>query len=201
MKKFIHCLTFLTTLLITSKSLSAILVTDSEGSIAQLLAAMNVDINGILYDVTFQDGTCVELFNGCNDLTDFTFTNEADATAASQALLDQVLIDTPFPNTYDSNPNFVAGCQTASRDIGCYFVTPYTFISGAPIGAMARNFGIRTEDDISIEEIATYNSAGLPITFAVWTETSAVVPLPAAAGLFLFSSGSLLGLRRLKCKS
>src|SRR4051794_24777742 len=59
----------------------------------QLTGATGVTLGGATYDVTFADGTCAALFGGCDDLADFTFTAQADAQAAAQALLDQVLID------------------------------------------------------------------------------------------------------------
>ena len=59
----------------------------------QLVGASGVDVDGTLYDVEFVDGTCVDLFNGCDESSDFMFTTEAAALMASQALLDQVLIN------------------------------------------------------------------------------------------------------------
>ena len=61
----------------------------------QLTGAQNVDVGGTPFDVTFVDGTCVALFNGCDQNTDFAFNTPAAAQAAGQALLDQVLLDTP----------------------------------------------------------------------------------------------------------
>ena len=49
--------------------------------------------DGNLYDVQFLDGSCISLFNGCDDVSDFTFQTQAAAILASQALLDQVLLD------------------------------------------------------------------------------------------------------------
>ncbi len=75
---------------VTSVHASALLVVS--GGI--LTGAKGVDVGGTLYDVEFMDGTCVALFNGCdNPATDLTFTTQADALAASQALLDQVFLD------------------------------------------------------------------------------------------------------------
>ena len=36
-----------------------------------LMGATDVQVGGTLYDVVFVDGTCIELFDGCDDLTDF----------------------------------------------------------------------------------------------------------------------------------
>ncbi len=40
-----------------------------------LHGASGVDVGGTLYDVEFLDGTCIVLFNGCDQSSDFTFTN------------------------------------------------------------------------------------------------------------------------------
>ena len=39
----------------------------------QLVGATNVDVGGTFYDVTFVEGSCNTLFNGC-DPSEFTFT-------------------------------------------------------------------------------------------------------------------------------
>ena len=84
-----------------------ILLIDSGG---QLTGALNVEVNGTLFDVTVQDGTCIGLFAGCDELEDFTFRSEADALAASKALLDQVVRDGPG-GLFDSDPSLNSGCE------------------------------------------------------------------------------------------
>jgi len=71
-----------------------------------LTGANGVDVGGALYDVTFSHGSCVDLYSGCDQLSDFTFTDGFDAVAASQALLDQVLV-----GVYDSDPSRTRGCS------------------------------------------------------------------------------------------
>ena len=56
----------------------------------QLMGASNVLVDGNLYDVQFLDGTCIDLYNGCDEASDFTFQTQASAVLASQALLDQL---------------------------------------------------------------------------------------------------------------
>ena len=53
----------------------------------ELLGATGVNVGGTVYDVQFVEGTCVDLYGGCDDLSDFTFTNLADALLAGQARL------------------------------------------------------------------------------------------------------------------
>lgn len=52
-----------------------------------LTGANGVDVNGTLYDVTFQEGSCVALFSGCDSAADFAFGTDVAASAASSALL------------------------------------------------------------------------------------------------------------------
>jgi hypothetical protein len=78
-----------------------------------LTGAKNVDVNGTLYDVTFADGTCVDLFGGCTSSSDFAFNTEGDADAAATALENQVLLDTVSGN-FDSTPALTFGCSFTS---------------------------------------------------------------------------------------
>ncbi len=51
---------------------NAVVLNVSDG---QFLGATGVDVGGTLYDVTFVDGTCITLFDGCNEIADFDFTD------------------------------------------------------------------------------------------------------------------------------
>ena len=69
----------------------------------QLMGASGVDVGGTLYNVEFLDGTCIDLYSGCDENTDFTIDSEASALLASQALLDQVFLDVS-EGSFDSLP-------------------------------------------------------------------------------------------------
>ena len=97
---------------------AAIQIVDSNG---QLTGARNVNVNGTLYDVTFVDGTCIDLFSGCDEQSDFVFSTPAEAQAAILALFDQVFLDTPL-GAFDSSPDLTAGCESA---LGCGTFIPY----------------------------------------------------------------------------
>ena len=75
----------------------------------QLMGASNVLVDGSFYDVQFLDGTCIERYNGCDDVSDFTFQTQASAVLASQALLDQVFLD-GVEGQFDSDPGLTRGC-------------------------------------------------------------------------------------------
>ena len=88
-----------------------------------LTGATGVNVGGVLYDVTFLNGSCESLFNNCS-VGSITFTTAIEAVAASQALLDQVLVDT---NNYlfDSDPSLTRGC--AATPTYCDVLTPYSY--------------------------------------------------------------------------
>src|SRR5262245_61695198 len=81
--------------------------------------ASALNVGGNLYSVSFVDGTCVEVYSGCQ--TNLAFFDVGLASEASQALLDSV-----FTGTIDSLS--VRGCPNAAT-FGCIAMTPYEPIS------------------------------------------------------------------------
>ena len=73
-----------------------------------LVGASGVNVNGTLYDVEFVEGTCITLYSGCDQNTDFPF-SPAGVQDAAQALFDQVFLDGP-EGSFDTMPGTVAGC-------------------------------------------------------------------------------------------
>lgn len=150
----------------------------------QLLGARNVEVMGVLFDVSFIDGSCDSIWSGC-DRTKFRFPLSPLAAAASQALLDQVLLDVLPLITLDSNPWKVRGLD--STDYGAIF-TPYAF------------------EDSTVRVVGAYNKAGSGIdvldgfsfahdtrldehpgsVYARWT-VSSTVPEPSVVTLFAIS--------------
>ena len=87
----------------------------------QLMGASDVLVDGYLYDVQFLDGSCIDLYNGCDDVSDFTFQTGADAALASHALLDQVFLDVSS-GSFDGVPSLTAGCHSVNGP--CRVLTP-----------------------------------------------------------------------------
>lgn len=77
----------------------------------QLLGAKNVLSDGDFYDIVFLEGTCADLFDGCDDNSDFTFLNFLDSQEAAGALLEQVFIDGP-DGQFDTDPELIFGCES-----------------------------------------------------------------------------------------
>ncbi len=164
-----------------SPAKAAVLNVSSSG---RLLGAQNVDVNGALYDVAFQDGSCVGLFNGCdNPATDFAFSTLADATNAANALLDQVFVDGP-QGYFDSAPALTAGCGGWVSSCGVFI--PYDLAPPPLFSALeVYNDRFLAPDGILEFKLSRTYDTTIPAnrTFAVFTPAAAV-PEPASALLF-----------------
>lgn len=148
-----------------------------------LTGASGVNVNGTLYDVTFSEGTCAAAYDGCNEMSDFTFTSEAAARAASMALLSQVLVDGPRGN-FDSVPSLTFGCAANVQQ--CSIFTPYA--AGAFVPAiMAVNNQLALGDILGTASIQPGHifSDFRQFTLADWSLTPAGVPEPASMTLLL----------------
>ena len=165
---------------------AAVLLVDGGG---QLTGARNVDVGGKLFDVQFVDGTCIGVFGGCDESSDFAFTNETDARAAGQALLDQVFLDTP-EGMFDSDSDLTVGC-TDTAGLFCNAVIPYA-ASDPSFPDRAATVSARNEDNDSFEGVFGPGnvrkdfdlSASELSVFARFTESVAGdVPTPGALSL------------------
>ena len=167
-----------------------------------LMGATDVNVNGVLYDVQFLSGSCIDLYSGCDENTDFPFTNPDNLNdgvllaTAMQALLDQVFLDTPLGN-FDSSPGLTNGCGSSVLD--CFVGTPLWVSSGGGTGVTSA-YNRSTSDFVTAGGGAT-SDAVLGVapnsrsTYAVWTQTT-VVPVPAAFWLFVSGLLGLVGLVR-----
>ena len=167
---------------------AASLNVNSEG---QLLGAYGIEVAGTLYDVSFEDGTCAELYSGCDSNNDLPFHRLDMADAASVALLEQVFVDGPL-GMFDSSPDLTFGCGDSTF---CFVGTPFEvdlgfgalLLYGVSNSSTVDDFGFFSVDvafdDSTINEMRTY---------AVWSVSE--VPLPGSA--WLFGSAIIVGLCR-----
>lgn len=148
----------------------------------QLIGAKNVSVDGWLYDVYFVEGTCDFLWAGCDD-SKFLFKDPGSATAASQALLDQVFLDLAPHIMLDTVPRLIFGIE--SNVFGGIW-TPYERIDLALVlVAQAQNFAPnkiwRPDEALSNTSKLSYIDTSIDPT-GVWAKWS--VPEPSTFALF-----------------
>jgi len=202
------------TFILSTTAYSATLVIEN----GQLVGADSIVFDGYTGSVRFAEGTCVDIFNGCDEPSDIIFesltstnTQARDlALAANSALLEQVFDAFPL---YDENIALTFGCEegTFVALVRCTLITPYDYTDNGTVVAVQ----LTNRDDNSALDAVTwgqgYSATGSTIplnsnspdrlVYATWTVTP--VPLPAAGPLFLTAISALgfWGSRRQSCKT
>ena len=177
-----------------------ILQIDADGL---LTGATGVHVAGTLYDVEFVDGTCEDIFSGCDALTDFVFMTEGGADAASQALLDFVLIDGPL-GLFDSDPSLTVGLEgvTSGEDTSGLIITPYApaFDDFMVRVIAASNDFTDSEDFLASGPFdSNFDSTDATHVWARWTTPSSV-PEPGTLALLGLGLAGMSLCRRRKGK-
>ena len=181
--------------LLVAPSASAVTLNVSGG---QLFGASGVIVDGIPYDVQFLEGTCIDLYNGC-ETSDFTFQTEEAAEAASQALIDQVLLDGP-QGAFDTNPGLTNGVdsgagfgQIHTPYVANQFNAAVIFVFNDDI---TTNAGPPPPGDFFSTFSRPRDNTDL---YAVWSET--VVPEPSTGLLMCLGLVAFAGQRRSRGRS
>lgn len=180
-----------TALLATAAPASAAtLIIDGNGI---LTGATGVNVGGALFDVEFIDGTCVSLFSGCDQNTDFALNSLGSRPdVAGQALLDQVLI-----GVFDTNPELVRGCSNTSF---CQIDIPTQ--TGAPgnfFGGFLQNDTGLNSDVAGIVQYSVNRDTGAnrpAETFARFTPQVGAIPEPGTWAMMLLGFGVIGALMR-----
>ncbi|MFQ5598481.1 MAG: hypothetical protein ACE5GK_10575 [Nitrospiria bacterium] len=95
----------------------------------QLTGATGVVVGADTFDVSFLDGLCMDLFSGCDDPGNFTFTTFEGAKLAAAALEATVFLDSE-KGFFDSIPSKVRGCS--GNITPCSIITPFGFSKDSP---------------------------------------------------------------------
>jgi hypothetical protein len=85
-----------------------------------LTGAEGVEVGGTLYDVKFVDGSCVDLFSGCDEDTDFV-------NIALEQVVQQVFTPSVQGN-FGHSPQLIKGCTDLDT---CLVEFPQRFECGA----------------------------------------------------------------------
>lgn len=161
----------------------------------QLVGAFDVEVDGILYDVVFDDGTCPGFFGGCDSVSDFVFQDFFAASAASAALGAQVFTG-GSGNPFDNDPTLTRGCGTNLFG-ECFVSTPYSINDIAFLAsALINRIGDMADPVGSSSAGFAFDSTGDPrFTWAIWSVANPV-PVPAAIWLFAAALPGLIALGR-----
>jgi len=163
--------------------------------VGQLTGATGVNVNGSNWDVAFSDGAW-DFSSG----TGLPATTKAEADLFSQALLDQVLLDSTL-GLFDSDPETTNGCENLNA---CIFFTPYLVDSVNTFFSLAFNQRAEGDQDDFVRDL--FGKLGLTGDFGdvttrvlgVWTLSSGdpgpgPTPVPEPSIIVLFAVG-LFGL-------
>ena len=159
-------------------------VVDASG---HLTGAKGVVVGSTIYDVTFQGGSCVSLFNGCINSA-FDFTTGVEVFEAAVALLNTVFVDSAA-GSFDTQPVWINGCSNFGF---CFVMIPFLRDGqfSVQIGT-AQNFADETLDSPGCCSSTGPNGpAGGSLTYA---DFQVVGQVPESGTLALLGLG-LLGL-------
>ncbi len=164
----------------------------------KLIGAFDVDVGGTLYDVVFEQDSCINLYGRCDSATDFTFQTQSEAQTAADALLHQVFSN---DDSYDLDPTLTKGCVASG---GCQIYTPFAIFEPIAdlvlVNAMVvANYPAGSSPDMTLQGIFRSEQRILEVgyLYATWTPTT-VIPIPAAAWLFGSALVGFVGLGRRK---
>lgn len=143
-----------------------------------LIGVSGLEVDSTTYDVEFADGSCVDAFGECV-ATNFTFSTQRDAAAASQVLFDQLLLTEAFVDIIlTRGPEAISGCMMTAI---CSVYTPYQ-TQGDTVSVVSGNlFGGRDFVSQPLSVFAPLITRSAPVwTYTRWTlsEDTSIAALP-----------------------
>ena len=160
----------------------------------ELLGASNININGELYNVSFVDGTCPDLFSGCDEQSDFFWQTEEESKVASLALLNDVFVNS-VNGLFDSLPDLTFGCSSNPYN-DCFVMTPYkSNTTNSLFGVIAINNSNPSWDTTSPFTLGIGGNTGNSnfLTYAIWSSPKPLQAVTEPTTLTFFALG-LIGL-------
>jgi len=175
----------------------------------RLMGAFGVQVNGTFYDVAFVDGTCVSLFDGCDELSDFVVNDLEDSIAFAQAI-ENILGNDPF----DREPELTNGC---GNEHICFIYTPIHFDADPNMVRVRSALNLETIDSesayayVPVDKNTVFANhhthdpndplPNFDATYAVWSLSAAPEPVPSSGALaqvVIVLSLLLLGARSMR---
>ncbi len=170
----------------------------------QLTGANGITVNGVLYDVSFEDGSA----NNIYDYDDLTFNTVDEATLASTALLDQVFnsdLDGDYASV-DNNYSLTFGIDNNFFGVG-WIETVYAFTPGneddPDVVSTTTTINGNLDSEDYVESLSNINAGenfssgifGDIEVYALWNEAA---PVPVPGAVWLLGSGliAIFGIRR-----
>ena len=188
-------------------SASAVPILNIHAESGLLLGARNVMVQGFAYDVEFVNGTCADIFSGCDHPLDFAFSDLTSVRAAGFALLDQVFLD-GSGYLFDSYAGLTAGCgDPLPTRTSCYIHTPFSRLLLGDDTTRGLYYDLTMNGGathIDMDWVIGGGPVGLPLdpwygnggtTWARWTQPASV-PEPSTLALFACAIVAVLFSRR-----
>lgn len=161
-----------------------------------LTGASDVLVDGIFYEVSFVDGTCITVYPspyGAPYCAVPFASKPEHAFHAARALMSQVFLDGPA-GPFDTSPELTRGCS--DPDVCNVFIPDDLYCEEGICGVAGLN-SVNARDVIDNPEVDGWGyvysivdmTASPSITYATWTPTG--IPAPATHALLVLAAASL----------
>ena len=174
----------------------------------KLTGASNVEVlhnsGVVLYDVEFLDGSCIQLFSGCDQASDLVFPDALTASQAANAFYSVLLLDGPA-GAFGTQPGLTNGCTVGLSINECQLLVPFALAPFGNVGVILTtntSLNIETSGLPVLQIAANKSTADIPgATYARFTLVpTAAVPTPGVLSCLAIGIFALLGVRR-RCQN
>lgn len=146
---------FIALSMIAAADIDVMLDVDNDG---RLLGASNVLVEGVYYDVQFTEGSCISVYDGCDEPSDFPFPSYQSAHMALESLLTNVLVDVPGVGNFDTDPRLTNGCfiDIPAAEARCFIILPIEGSGAAVHSPLAFINDASVQDPIGIAGLISF---------------------------------------------
>jgi hypothetical protein len=191
----IYLLFILTILLSASAHASPMLTMDGAG---QVTGATGLEMGGMTFDMTFQDGTCEEVYGECDSDDDFIIAGTGSITHFdlmpsffTTFIAGPIAGPPQVPNILDELPDLAVGCS-ASR-VCNIIAADSMFEAFVSYGVVTNYFHGNDGNDVIVGPIGPIietDTSTVPIDTLVWAKfTKPTIQVPEPGSLLLLALG------------